>query len=581
MWEKNFLSTSNAPTKAIPKSPSIGKTTIALVSILLLASFFRFYNITEKGIFFHDEAAYMLEGRFLNSSLHFMIDLLFGKVQLSQAAERIQGFPMNSGHPTHTIFIFLTSLIVGTEDYMAFLTSAIFGILSVYLTYRLGTVMFNERVGLFSAILLALSAYHVYYSRSGFPETEAGFFVLLPTYLYYIYKKEKKENNRSLFYIGLLIGIGFTVKYRCFFVPIIFWFLEVRDYLADQKFTNYVKTRSIEFYPGFISRVKNFTALSLGMASPLVFYIVVTAMGKAMLSGIYPCHSYLDQLIRIYGFKPGLVFLQYSTLEPFIYLSYFRQMDGWLWCVLFLIGSALAAIRYYKTRELGYLILLLYGPGQAIYWGMFNAVITDFYLPRAGSMCIIFAALCGGLGMDYILSRSALISWKIETKYLTVVLLSVILSIGSYNSFQVAKLKSSFKEVVFRVCQYIVNENKGPIYITKIEHHCLFPIWKFYAEMASAKMNVPLKRVMTTDEGEADKSFVLVHPSVYRYSAEYRKYLNDLTHKQSPISTGRLDWTKWKVMMIEFGSIGPGNFQDYDKGIYDFASSISVYEVTN
>lgn len=55
---------------------------------------------------------------------------------------------------------------LGYGEYAMYFTSAFTGVLAVAVAYRLGGALFNRRVGLLCAFLLASSAYHVYWSRS-------------------------------------------------------------------------------------------------------------------------------------------------------------------------------------------------------------------------------------------------------------------------------------------------------------------------------------------------------------------------------------------------------------------------------
>lgn len=65
------------------------------------------------------------------------------------------------------------------------LPSAIFGILTVFLIYFLGKEIFKNRlVGLLSSFLLAISPWHLHYSRGGWETNMATFFITLGIYLF-------------------------------------------------------------------------------------------------------------------------------------------------------------------------------------------------------------------------------------------------------------------------------------------------------------------------------------------------------------------------------------------------------------
>lgn len=74
------------------------------------------------------------------------------------------------------------------------LPSAIFGILTVFLIYFLGKEIFKNRlVGLLSSFLLAISPWHLHYSRGGWETNMATFFITLGVYLFI-----KGKNNYQI-----------------------------------------------------------------------------------------------------------------------------------------------------------------------------------------------------------------------------------------------------------------------------------------------------------------------------------------------------------------------------------------------
>lgn len=62
--------------------------------------------------------------------------------------------------------------------------AALFGVLGVLLTYLLGKKLWNEKIGLFSAILLAILPWHIHYSRAAFEVTLLLDLVLAGTLFY-------------------------------------------------------------------------------------------------------------------------------------------------------------------------------------------------------------------------------------------------------------------------------------------------------------------------------------------------------------------------------------------------------------
>src|SRR3989344_1966867 len=68
------------------------------------------------------------------------------------------------------LMMYLAAPIVGLLSPSAFsvrLPAALMGILNLYLIYLLGKKLFGNKIGLISAVILALTPWHIHYSREG------------------------------------------------------------------------------------------------------------------------------------------------------------------------------------------------------------------------------------------------------------------------------------------------------------------------------------------------------------------------------------------------------------------------------
>jgi 4-amino-4-deoxy-L-arabinose transferase-like glycosyltransferase len=102
----------------------------------------------------------------------------------------------NFGDDKHPVHIYLTALVVkifGLSDYSTRASSAAIGVLSVIAIYFLAKKLFsNETAGLLAALFLAVSPYHLQYSRGLWEANFALFFFLTGLTLFY-YGIEKKN----------------------------------------------------------------------------------------------------------------------------------------------------------------------------------------------------------------------------------------------------------------------------------------------------------------------------------------------------------------------------------------------------
>ncbi|MBI4159963.1 glycosyltransferase family 39 protein [Candidatus Wolfebacteria bacterium] len=206
---------------------------IALIAILIIASFFRLYNIAETppGLY-PDEA---MNGNNLLESL------VTGEFKVF--------YPENNGR--EGLFMNLQALSVaafGNEPWALRVVSAIFGILTVLGVYYLARELFSrhferseesrdpsanpqddhlwryrifsgEAIALLSAFFLATSFWHINFSRIGFRAIMAPFFL---TWGLYFFLKALRRLDHSKFYIpnsilsGIFLGLGFYsyIAYR-------------------------------------------------------------------------------------------------------------------------------------------------------------------------------------------------------------------------------------------------------------------------------------------------------------------------------------------------------------------------------
>lgn len=78
-----------------------------------------------------------------------------------------------------------TVLVFGLNEWGVRLSSAVFGILGVYLIYLLGKRLYSERVGLIAALSLAILPWHIHYSRAAFEVTLLLVLLLSGTLLFW------------------------------------------------------------------------------------------------------------------------------------------------------------------------------------------------------------------------------------------------------------------------------------------------------------------------------------------------------------------------------------------------------------
>ncbi|SEH16616.1 Dolichyl-phosphate-mannose-protein mannosyltransferase [Natronorubrum sediminis] len=128
---------------------------LSMAIVLLLAGVIRFHGLTTDGLWLDEIAA--LEGWTPNPSSTIEA-IVAGNVPES---------------PLHIMLVQGWLGLVGSTTFLARSFSVLCGVASVYLLYATGRVLFDRRVGVLAALVLALSPLHIQYSR------EARFLALL------------------------------------------------------------------------------------------------------------------------------------------------------------------------------------------------------------------------------------------------------------------------------------------------------------------------------------------------------------------------------------------------------------------
>ena len=102
--------------------------------------------------------------------------------------------------------------LFGVNTYTATVWSLITSLGSIFIIYKIGELIFNKRVALFSALLLSVFPIEIAYSTQLNPDVPFAFFIALSIFLFL--KNEKSKKSYKLFYIliGILGGIAYLFK---------------------------------------------------------------------------------------------------------------------------------------------------------------------------------------------------------------------------------------------------------------------------------------------------------------------------------------------------------------------------------
>lgn len=175
---------------------SIGSRKRILFVILLLGTALRVYRLNSESIW-HDEAV---------------------NVTIAQKgfSEMVSGIITYDNHPPlYYILLHFWMRLFGSSELSTRLLSAIFGILSIYMVYKVGEVSFGERVGLIAAFLLALFQFHIRYSQEARGYTLL-LFLTITSFFFLLKALTRGELKYFAYYSFINILLIYTHPYGLF-----------------------------------------------------------------------------------------------------------------------------------------------------------------------------------------------------------------------------------------------------------------------------------------------------------------------------------------------------------------------------
>ncbi len=104
----------------------------------------------------------------------------------------------------------ITRFYEGGWNYLKILT-IVMGTATVYAVYALGVELYNKKVGLLASALLALSSYHIMFSKTLMLEVPVISFIFFSLYFFWRYYTTKSRFHACL--AGLFLGLASITKY--------------------------------------------------------------------------------------------------------------------------------------------------------------------------------------------------------------------------------------------------------------------------------------------------------------------------------------------------------------------------------
>jgi len=169
-----------------------------LLAILLLGLFLRIYDLSKESIWY-DEAG----------------SVMYAELNIFQLLETVASHDCTP--PLYYVILHYWIGLFGESEFTIRLFSVIISLSSIYVLYKVGTLLFNKNVGLLSSLILAVSSFHIYYTQEA---RSYGLMVLLTLLSFYFLIKilKKRKLAASIGYIIASILLMYTHLYGLFVV---------------------------------------------------------------------------------------------------------------------------------------------------------------------------------------------------------------------------------------------------------------------------------------------------------------------------------------------------------------------------
>ncbi len=417
--------------------------TICVILILVLAAYIRFAGLKDRGIMCADEGFYLNGAKtyyagfsyFYKDMTHQPQGMSFSKYMFKYGG----GYPY-AGKPLIYPIIFLSFLVFGICDYSTLFISALCGVGSVWMIYYIGKEIFNKKVGMFSALFLSLSAYHIHYARSGLVSIALSTFFVLCAFYFYIkslkFYNEGVLYRKSIWYV-ILTGAALATAVMCHYNAA--WFF---PFLLVMDIFSYFIKRSVIFTRQVFRSVIFIISYTCALGIYILPYQIAGYITKGKIAsvpgGSYHIQSYFEQMKSIYNCLNGLHF---STKNSFFYITLLRIVENPVVLILAIAGLVLMGIRLRKKFDtLGFLVFVLC---------IFPLAMWSFYTYACGRTLVIiipFLVLAAAYFFDWF-TAEAIKNLRYKNIIL-IMLIGVTAGAGVYNSIPFMEEKTGYKRAI-------------------------------------------------------------------------------------------------------------------------------------
>jgi len=379
---------------------------LALLVVLALAAGLRFSGISRVGLRCDDEGAYAVDARLWHRCAATLTDTqALGAIRRGDKEafkRRINAIGVDftdryrKSCQGYTFLGALLMFVTGDAASALLVTNALCGTLAVLLAYMLGAVLFDRSAGLCSALLLAVSPYHLMYCRGAFTEATAGCFILAGFVAWAWGRRHGWSWRRTYGLSGLAIGYASTCHYRsaCFLLILL---------LVDLLATRAGEAEERPARPRWRSTLRRWIWLGVGAAIPLLAIEAVflaARLAASLSDSRLPLMTFLQaSWWRLKAESVGMggtAGRLFNAQVPWAYAGYVVHWHGLTASVAALLAVA-AVLRAKGAAKT---------PAVVVLATIAMLLFQKHIVARAFSPAIPFLCLCLGAGLGWLITAA-------------------------------------------------------------------------------------------------------------------------------------------------------------------------------
>lgn len=475
------------------KNKSISK---VLIVIILLGAFLRFYGI-ENESFWSDEMGTVLV---TNQAPSEVIHDIYTTTRHAPQYLETGGTP-----PLYYVLANYWTKLVGLSEARLRALSALFGILSIYLIFLVGRLIFDYKVGLISAFILSINYIHIDYSQEA---RTYGLNILL-TLLSVYFLAEALKNKKPLYWVGHSISSAALV-YTHYFGVFVLIFEYMFMLIFIKKYRKAVKSILLSgfgifilylpWFPALYRQVldKNYLGMYLGNRNILYDMVLIFTQFNNWFTPDLETRIAIRSVYHSLGAFKSLDISSISVISMFAMASviFTTILLGAIFLLSIFAKNRKFTFNLIKEEKYIFLLMWLFAP-------IIIPIALTLVYPESPVFGFVNYTLFGLPAYIIILARGFLKT----KKYLVLLAVLAVLSILPLVSLYSNAGKQEWREVG----KYL-NENRiDSEFVAVNKNNHVFPLSYYYKRMEN------VKGVKNTEEFKSrigsPKKFILVYSS--------------------------------------------------------------------